>query len=73
MRIAITLAAALCVATVPVLRADDPVAPQAAAATVDYTADGRLPLGTIMGRFDALSAEHGWTSETIHDLSLIHI
>ena len=67
MRIAITLAVALCVGTVPVLRADDAVAPQAAAATVDYTADGRLPLGTIMGRFDALSAEHGWTSETIHD------
>ena len=67
MRIAITLAVALCAGTVPVLRADDAVAPQAAAATADYTADGRLPLGAIMGRFDALSAEHGWTSETIYD------
>ena len=55
MRIAITLAVALCVGTVPVLRADDAVAPQPAAATADYTADGRLPLATIMGRFDALS------------------
>ena len=32
MRIAITLAVALCAGTVPVLRADDAVAPQAAAA-----------------------------------------
>ena len=38
MRIALTLAAALCVQTVPALRADDSVAVQAAAATADYTA-----------------------------------
>jgi len=66
MRIAITIAAALCVGTVPVLRADDSVAPQAATATADYTADGRLPLGTIAERFDTLSTRHGWLSETIY-------
>ena len=32
----------------------------------DYTADGRLPLGTIMGRFDALSTRHGWLPDTIY-------
>ena len=66
MRIAITLAVALCVGTVPVLRADDAVAPQAAAATADYTADGRLPLPAIMGRFDSLATAHGWQEETIY-------
>jgi len=66
MRIAITIAAALCIGTVPVLRADDSVAPQVAAATADYTTDGRIQLGEIMGRFDALSTEHGWISETIY-------
>ena len=49
MRIAITLAAALCIGTVPVLRAADSVAAPAAAATADYTADGRLPLGDDHG------------------------
>ena len=50
----------------PVLRAADSVAAPAAAATADYTADGRLPLGTIMGRFDTLSTGHGWIAETIY-------
>ena len=66
MRFAITLAVALCVGTVPVLCADDAVAPQAAAATTDYTADGRLPLPAIMGRFDSLATAHGWQEETIY-------
>jgi hypothetical protein len=32
----------------------------------DYSADGRLPLASIMNRFAALSAEHGWKTETIY-------
>ena len=66
MRIVIALAVTLCVGDAPVLRADDAVAPQAAAATADYTADGRLSLAAIMGRFDSLATAHGWQEETIY-------
>ena len=38
----------------------------ATAAAGDYAADGRLPLGTIMGRFDALSTQHDWLPDTIY-------
>ena len=51
----------------PAVQAADPIESTTTPATSDYTADGRLPLGTIMGRFDALSTEHGWIAETIHD------
>ena len=47
----------------PLVHADDSIT---TAATGDYAADGRLPLGTIMGRFDALSTRHGWLPETIY-------
>jgi hypothetical protein len=50
----------------PVVQATDPVESTATAAGSDYTADGRLPLDTIMGRFDTLATEHGWIAETIH-------
>ena len=66
MRIAIAFAAALCIGTVPVLLADDSVATKSLTATTDYTKDGRLPLGTLMERFDALSTRHGWLPETIY-------
>jgi len=65
-RIAVALAGVLCIGTVPVLRADDSVVAPASTATADYTADGRIPLGTIMGRFDELSTQHGWLAETIY-------
>jgi hypothetical protein len=32
----------------------------------DYSADGRLPLVSIMSRFDTLAADHGWTADTIY-------
>ena len=47
----------------------DPVTEKTATAVpdaVDYTADGRLPLATIMARFDALSSQHGWQVETVY-------
>jgi len=47
----------------PVAHADGSVT---TTATGDYTADGRLPLDTIMGRFDALSMRHGWLAETVY-------
>ncbi len=50
----------------PVVQAAEPVATTATAATSDYTTDGRMPLDTIMGRFDTLSTAHGWIAETIH-------
>jgi hypothetical protein len=50
----------------PVLRADDSVAAKASATTTDYAADGRLPLGMIMERFNTLSSQHGWLAETIY-------
>ncbi len=65
MRFAITLAATLCIGTMPVLRAES-IAAKASIATTDYTTDGRLPLGTIMERFAALSTQHGWLAETIY-------
>jgi hypothetical protein len=34
--------------------------------SASYTADGRLPLATIMSRFDTLSSQHGWLPETIY-------
>lgn len=42
--------------------------PKAAPAPVaaDYIADGRLPLATIMGRFESLSSRYGWQSETVY-------
>ena len=48
-RIAVALTGALCIGIVPALRADDSVAAQAAAATADYTTDGRLPLARADG------------------------
>ncbi len=36
------------------------------AQTADYTADGRLPLASIMDRFDTLATQHGWLPETIY-------
>lgn len=39
---------------------------QAAPVAADYTADGRLPLAAIMGRFDSLATVHGWQAETIY-------
>ena len=65
-RLAIALSWLLCLLAPPVMQAADPVDSAAAADSGDYTADGRLPLGTIMGRFDTLSTEHGWIAETIH-------
>lgn len=62
---AVALSWALGLLLAPVLQANDSTATTATAATGDYTADGRLPLGTIMGRFDELSTQHGWLSETI--------
>lgn len=32
---------------------------------VDHVADGRLPLSSIMARFDTLATEHGWQADTI--------
>jgi hypothetical protein len=66
MRIVVTLIVTLCIGTVPVLRADDSVAAKSSATTTDYTKDGRLPLGTLMERFDSLSKRHGWLPETIY-------
>ena len=37
-----------------------------AAVPADYTADGRLTLTAIMSRFETLSSQHGWQSETIY-------
>jgi uncharacterized protein (DUF885 family) len=51
----------------PVVQAAEPFESTAASATSDYTTDGRMPLGTIMGRFDDLSTAHGWIAETIYD------
>ena len=50
-----------------VVQAAEPVESSATPATSEYTTDGRMPLGTIMGRFDALSTAHGWIAETIYD------
>jgi hypothetical protein len=50
----------------PVAHAEGSVTTTATSAAGDYTADGRLALGTIMGRFDALSTRHGWLPDTIY-------
>ena len=52
----------------PIAHADavTPATPSPASDTVDYTTDGRLPLSSIMARFDALSSQHGWQVETLH-------
>ena len=65
-RLVIALTWSLGLLVSPVLQAAEPVESTAIPATSDYTTDGRIPLGTIMGRFDALSTEHGWISETIY-------
>ena len=36
-----------------------------AEAADEYVADGRLPLTSIMARFDTLTTEHGWHADTI--------
>lgn len=59
--------------TLPQLALAELAAPSTSAAAAaaqpslpaDYTADGRLPLASLMARFDTLSSQHGWTSETI--------
>ena len=71
--VAATLSWAFGLLAAPVVHAAGPVATiathptGATAATGDYTTDGRLPLGTIMGRFDTLSTQHGWLPDTIYD------
>lgn len=70
----IVLLIAASVAPYPGAAGTPPIAaaPSAAAAatpapaTVDYDADGRLPLSAIMARFDTLSSQHGWRAETIY-------
>jgi hypothetical protein len=39
---------------------------RSAPATADYDADGRLPLDSIMARFDTLSSQHGWLADSIY-------
>ena len=71
--VAVALGWAFGLLVAPVVHAAGPVATiathptGATAATGDYTADGRLPLGTITGRFDTLSTQHGWLPDTIYD------
>jgi hypothetical protein len=43
-----------------------PATPAPASDTVDFTTDGRLPLSSIMERFDTLSSRHGWQAETLY-------
>jgi hypothetical protein len=35
-------------------------------AATEYTADGRLPLGSLLRRFDTLAGERGWVGEIVH-------
>jgi hypothetical protein len=65
-RMAVALGWTLGLLLSPVVQADDLAEAKVPAATGDYTADGRLPLGAIMSRFDELSAQHGWLLETIY-------
>jgi len=66
MPLAIVFAGAIGALAWPDARAGELAASTVPAATADYTADGRLPLGTIMQRFDALANQHGWLPETIY-------
>jgi len=65
-RLVIALTWSLGLLASPLVQAAEPVESTATPATNDYTTDGRAPLGTIMGRFDTLSTEHGWVPETIY-------
>lgn len=48
-------------------RADDDAQPgRTADAAPDYSADGRLPLATLLERFSALHEQHGWTRDTVY-------
>jgi hypothetical protein len=60
----LALGVAVCVS--PPVHASDARSPAATPATVAYVADGRLPLGSIMARFDTLASEHGWHKDTIY-------
>ena len=60
------LAWALSLLVSPVGHAAGSVTATSTAAIGDYTADGRLPLDAIMGRFDELSTQHGWLPEIIY-------
>ncbi len=45
--------------------AADVRSPAAAQPADEYVADGRLPLTSIMARFDTLATEHGWHADTL--------
>src|SRR5271170_7406669 len=32
----------------------------------NYSADGRMPLDQLLGRYKSLSTEHGWESDTVY-------
>jgi hypothetical protein len=40
--------------------------PDGSPRSAGYNADGRLPLATIMARFDTLSSQHRWLADTIY-------
>jgi len=48
------------------LAVEHPSAPVDSELPAPYTADGRLPLETLFGRFDSLTRDHGWQAETVY-------